>query len=239
MGYAYYEYTPTCNTHVIPPTPINILHPDTGVPQINFNQFIHLSHIHQDILHDTSFSSHIETDNPIQITVHKVAKNIFTRLQLKKRSDWKDWEQSEFLQLDQYLRRNMFGAPGPIPPHASHDLGIFNQSWWSRVSEMRRQRCSSFQRHHHSCTHPCCLYWPICLQLILGDCGRQVQIILFWINFESIPVGNIGITDEQDIGDPFEFNIQKVIISPTFSATSNHWPSCFTFWASSQCHAQL
>ena len=33
--------------HVILPTPVNI-HPDTGIPQINFDQFIHISTINQD-----------------------------------------------------------------------------------------------------------------------------------------------------------------------------------------------
>ncbi len=32
-----------------------------------------------------------------------------------KRKDWTDWENSEFLQLDQYMRQKMFGPPGPLP----------------------------------------------------------------------------------------------------------------------------
>ena len=46
--------------------------------------------------------------------------------------DWKDWEASERLQLDQYNRQNMFSEPGPLPTdierlqYLTHDLGLSN-----------------------------------------------------------------------------------------------------------------
>ena len=59
---------------IIPQSLVNF-HPDTGIPQINFYQFIHLSAIHQDILHDNNQTVvNEELDDPEHsITVHKLA----------------------------------------------------------------------------------------------------------------------------------------------------------------------
>ena len=51
-----------------------------------------------------------------------------TRTDLLKRSDWEKWENSEFLQLDQYERQNMFGPPGPIPSDIT-DPNILPMIW--------------------------------------------------------------------------------------------------------------
>ena len=34
-----------------------------------------------------------------------------TRGKLRKQDDWNDWKDSEYLQLDQYEKQYMFGAP--------------------------------------------------------------------------------------------------------------------------------
>ena len=101
---------------IIPPEPTNI-HPETGLPQLNFDQFLHVAHIHQTTLRRDRIIHHVsEIDDPKDITiVNKLSPNTFTRKQLLQRPDWLDWEASECLQLDQYERQNMFGPPGPIP----------------------------------------------------------------------------------------------------------------------------
>jgi hypothetical protein len=37
-----------------------------------------------------------------------------TRGKLLKQSDWKEWQESEYLQLDQYYNQGMFGTPKPF-----------------------------------------------------------------------------------------------------------------------------
>ena len=71
--------TPSITLHVIPPAPVDI-HPDTGVPQLHFDQFVHIAEVHQDILHDNPFSViQAESDDPSQIQINKLSPNTFTR----------------------------------------------------------------------------------------------------------------------------------------------------------------
>ena len=87
---------------IIPPEPTNI-HPDTGLPQLNFDQFLHVATIHQYVLEGvTSIILHKEIDDFSNVVINKLTKNAFTRAQLIKSTNWSDWEKSEFLQLEQY-----------------------------------------------------------------------------------------------------------------------------------------
>ena len=100
---------------VIPPNPTTV-HDDTGLPQLNFDQFINVAAHHHDIIGENiKFVVDEEMDEHCHIQISKLVKNALTRTKLKQRPDWPKWEQSEFLQLDQYDRQNMFGPPGPIP----------------------------------------------------------------------------------------------------------------------------
>ena len=54
-------------------------------------------------------------DNNEYVQISKIIKPSLTRTKLTKGEDWKKWEQSEFLQLDQYDWQKMFGQPGPFP----------------------------------------------------------------------------------------------------------------------------
>ena len=158
---------------IIPPSPVDI-HPDTGIPQINFDQFIHLSDIHQDILHDTTSKfMDDELDRNTQITVHKLAKDSYTRTQLQKRSDWKDWEQSEFLQLEQYQRQNMFGDPGPLPDD-SNDYSVLPMIWVYiiKTDGRKKARCVANGAPH--------LKGSITLAHTYAACIDQSACRLFW-----------------------------------------------------------
>ena len=55
------------------------------------------------------------------------------RCKFLKQEDWKLWETSEWLQLDQYKRQNMFGNPVPIQP----DQYLFNTVWIYLVKKGR------------------------------------------------------------------------------------------------------
>ena len=92
----------TIDVTVIPPTPTHI-HPETGIPQLNFDQFIHIADIHQNVLEDTkNIMIHEEVDDIECIVIKKLSKNALTRATLMKQPDWPDWEKSKFLQLEQY-----------------------------------------------------------------------------------------------------------------------------------------
>jgi len=43
----------------------------------------------------------------------------FTKKQLLKRADWKDWEMGQFKQLDQYWNQGMFSNPVPLPKNSN------------------------------------------------------------------------------------------------------------------------
>ena len=159
--------------HVAPSQPVDI-HPDTGVPQINYDQFIHISHIHQSILSDeTPTVVQHEQDDLHHITVHKLAKDAFTRKQLQKRSDWKDWEASEFLQLEQYLRQNMFGDPGPLPSDGS-EYSVLPMIWvyLIKTDGRKKARCVANGAPH--------LKGTITLANTYAACIDQSACRLFW-----------------------------------------------------------
>ena len=158
---------------IIPPSPVDI-HPDTGIPQINFDQFIHLSEIHQDVINNThSTFMDEEVDNGEHITVHKIAKDSYTRKQLQKRSDWKDWEQSEFLQLEQYQRQNMFGEPGPLPSDST-TYSVVPMIWVYLVKTdgRKKARCVANGAPH--------LKGSITLAHTYAACIDQSACRLFW-----------------------------------------------------------
>ena len=64
-----------------------------------------------------------------------------TRGRLLKHEDWSDWQQSEFLQLDQYDGQGMFGTP----IQALTDSAIFHLVWTYNVKaadERKKARCA-------------------------------------------------------------------------------------------------
>jgi hypothetical protein len=64
-----------------------------------------------------------------------------TRGVLLRQSDWDDWQQSEFLQLDQYELQNMFGEPIAV----ANGSAIFNLVWTYAIKEVdgrKKARCT-------------------------------------------------------------------------------------------------
>ena len=80
---------------------------------IFFDQINNIAAHLQDIKYDEEFYD-IESDMPL-VNVLQQKKNKsnaqFSRKELKARSDWKEWQQSEYKQLDLYELQNMFGKP--------------------------------------------------------------------------------------------------------------------------------
>jgi hypothetical protein len=55
-------------------------------------------------------------DNMVLVVVHKVITGPkFSRRTLQKKLDWKDWIAAEWIQLDNYAKQNMCGAPCTAP----------------------------------------------------------------------------------------------------------------------------
>ena len=63
-----------------------------------------------------------------------------TRGKLLKQDDWCDWQASEFLQLDQYNAKGMFGAPVAV----NRDDAVFYLVWTYAVKTLdgrKKARC--------------------------------------------------------------------------------------------------
>ena len=158
---------------VIPPEPTNV-HEDTGLPQLNFDQFIGVTSQHQDILHGNfQFIVDNEMDNFERVQITKLVKKTLNRTQLVKRPNWAKWEQSEFLQLDQYDRQNMFGKPGPIPS-SIQDPNILPMIWVYiiKVDGRYKARCVANGAPH--------LKGSITLAQTYAACLEQSGCRIFW-----------------------------------------------------------
>jgi hypothetical protein len=58
--------------------------------------------------------------NTVLTVVHKsITGPKFNRRTLQEHLDWKDWLAEEWIQLDNYAKQNMFGAPCTAPNYAS------------------------------------------------------------------------------------------------------------------------
>ena len=78
---------PSLQISIIPPAPTDI-HPETRLPQLNFDQFLHISSLHQYIITNSTpvYHQH-DIDDPSNIVIHKLSERHFTRRQLLKRLD--------------------------------------------------------------------------------------------------------------------------------------------------------
>ena len=75
---------PSLQISIIPPAPTDI-HPETVLPQLNFDQFLHISSLHQDIITNSTPAYHQhDVDDPNNIVIHKLSERDFTRRQLLK-----------------------------------------------------------------------------------------------------------------------------------------------------------
>ena len=158
---------------MIPPAPTDI-YPETGLPQLNFDQFLHISRIHQDVITNSKSVHHTQDiDDPDNIVINKMSDQNFTRRQLLKRDNWKDWEASEKLQLDQYERQKMFGSPGPLPD-TGEDYSVLPMIWvyLIKVDGRTKARCVANGAPH--------LKGTITQANTYAACLEQAACRLFW-----------------------------------------------------------
>ena len=156
--------------HETPPT----VHHESGLPQMSFDQFVHVSQQHQCILNSVSDTFiHEDVDDFDNIIINKLVKQRLTRKKLIERDDWADWEQSEFLQLDQYERQNMFGKPGPLPTDLK-DYSVLPMIWVYIIKTCGRKkaRCVANGAPH--------LKGTITIANTYAACLDQSAFRLFW-----------------------------------------------------------
>jgi dUTP pyrophosphatase len=106
------------------------MHPQTGVPQLYFDQLNHIGKHLFELRHDPEWmSDEMRQEEPVIRRMQRTHGGIIpksrrrgaklTRKKLMKQDDWPDWEASEANQLDQYEKQKMFSSPCPLPPHAN------------------------------------------------------------------------------------------------------------------------
>ena len=85
-----------------------------------------------------------------------------THGRLMRRDDWKDWEQSEFLQLDQYEIQDMFSDPTMLPPNET--FNVLPMIWNYLIKKLRYEKgtlcckwISTDERIHYPGEHICCM----------------------------------------------------------------------------------
>ena len=94
-----------------------MLHPDTHVPQIHFDQLNVMAYQHHAAINNTAAWSDPHNLPPVTDAMVFAAmdkghiKPRLTRAFLKQQSDWMDWNMLEFKQLNQYYAPGMFGEP--------------------------------------------------------------------------------------------------------------------------------
>jgi len=123
---------------------------ETGIPQINADQLNHRhSFDHIDVMTQDEFDRWFASlprclyDVVESGGVHNMIwdSNKLTRRILLEQPDWDEWAASEFTQLDQYARQNMFGAPCPVTKKEA----VFHLIWTYVVKELdgrKKARCT-------------------------------------------------------------------------------------------------
>ena len=103
------------------------VHPETGVTQITFDQFISIAKHHQAIRDDTDIPSSVDPEDVDPVPTAPSTVNSLTRGKLIKQKDWDDWEQAEKAQLDLFETQKMFSAPTKLPNE--HGINVLAMIW--------------------------------------------------------------------------------------------------------------
>ena len=141
---------------------------------MNFDQFLTVASHYQNILNgQVQFVIDEELDQSKHIHIKKLVKKALTHTALQKRPDWDKWEKSEFLQLDQYGRQDMFGPPGPIPSDVTNP-SILPMIWVYIIKvDGRYKACCVANGASH-------LKGSITLAQMYAACLEQSGCCIFW-----------------------------------------------------------
>ncbi len=98
-----------------------------GIPQLSLDQMNPRHFFHANLDHTISPRIFKTWDGGVLQYVAHTTK--LTRGFLMKQSDWGDWQQAEYLQLDQYDLQHMFGDPAVVSDNSS----VFNLVWTNAI----------------------------------------------------------------------------------------------------------
>ena len=159
--------------HVSTREPIEV-HPQTGIPQIHFDQLGIISHIHHEIKHDEKLYFDVDEAPPLDNAVIRNASTpTLTRNRLKQQDDWVEWQEAEKDQLDLYESQNMFGEPGPLPT-GDDEFNVLPMIWTYlvKVGGRRKARCVANGAPH--------LKGSVTLANTYAACLEQTGARIFW-----------------------------------------------------------
>ena len=154
------------------------INPESGIPQMSFDQFNVVAKHHQSILEAKHEYVNIDEapslNNSVINSTNGKPTPKMTRRYLQKQEDWSDWEASEFLQLDQYEKQNMFSDPGPLPSMTDETINVLPMIWTYliKVCGRKKARCVANGAPH--------LQGSITLAHTYAACLEQSGCRLFW-----------------------------------------------------------
>lgn len=97
-------------------------------------------------------------------------------IKLLKRPDWKDWEASGKLQLDQYDRQKMFDKPGPIPSSIiNYSILQMIRVYIIKVDRRKEARCVDNGAPHLKGTITSANTYAACLEQAASCLFSQLQ----------------------------------------------------------------
>ena len=117
---------------------------NTGIPHVSLDQ-LNRRHLLQ--LDDFDIPSETLSKPVSQVVDEGGVVNCITRVlrltrgKLLREPDWSDWQQSEWLQLDQYMKQNMFGQP----VQRTSSMPVFHLVWSyavKAVDNRKKARCT-------------------------------------------------------------------------------------------------
>jgi hypothetical protein len=150
----------------------------SGIPQLHFDQLHAIAHhLHAikygnkyDLWDDKSTWPTV-TDETIH---HAIASDQvtakLTRCNLKQRSDWQTWKESEFKQLNSYKAQDMFGSPIRRPPKATVLPFIWTYVFKDLVKPEAHGTCNGDKRYGKAVT----------LAHTYASCIEQPGARIFW-----------------------------------------------------------
>ena len=159
-----------CTIAAIQPVPI---HPDTGVPQLHFDQIRVIDQHMHSVRYDEQqpIDEAPPFDNSVQL--NKTMGPPLTRRRLMQQPDWEDWFKSEHLQLDQYETQNMFSEPTSLPTDMT-DVNVLPMIWTylTKTCGRKKARCVANGAPH--------LKGSVTLANTYAACLEQSGARMFW-----------------------------------------------------------
>jgi hypothetical protein len=148
------------------------------IPQLHFDQLHAIAH-HLHVIRygedynlwtDTTTWPDVDEETIHQAIVDDQVAVKFTRRQLKPRSDWQTWKESEWKQLDSYQAQNMFGTPIRRPAQATVLPFVWTYLFKDGIKPKARGTCNGGKRYGKAVT----------LAHTYASCVEQPSARIFW-----------------------------------------------------------